>query len=93
MNDNQYSELIRQVMAKVKTEVEIKKKFVVSPKIKPPRRKPSVTNESAQGDYMKNYMQDYRKEQGKDYQKVPSEVKKFRAEQRKRLKEKLHLKK
>ena len=87
------SEIIRQVMAKIKTEVEVKKKFVKSPNIKPPRRKPSVMNESAQSDYMKNYMQDYRKEQGKDYQKVPPSVKKYRAEQRKRLKEKLHLKK
>ena len=81
--------MIRKVMANE----EIKKKFIVSPKMKPPRRKPSVMNDSARGDYMKEYMQDYRKEQGKDYQKIPSEVKKFRAEQRKRLKEKLLLKK
>jgi hypothetical protein len=83
------SEIVRRVMAGE----DIKKKFVVSPKIKPPRRKPSVMNDSARGDYMKEYMQDYRKEQGKDYQKVPPAVKKFRAEQRKRLKEKLLLKK
>jgi hypothetical protein len=83
------SKIIRQVMANE----DIKKKFLKSPNIKPPRRKPSVMNDSARGDYMKDYMQDYRKEQGKDYQKVPSKIKKFRAEQRKRLKEKLLLKK
>ncbi len=82
-------EIVRRMLA----DEDIKKKFVVSPSIKPPRRKPSVMNDSARGDYMKDYMQDYRKEQGKDYQKVPSKIKKFRAEQRKRLKEKLLLKK
>jgi hypothetical protein len=41
---------------------------------------------------MKNYMTDYRKEQGKDYQKSPASIKKQRAEQRKRLKEKFRLK-
>jgi hypothetical protein len=83
------AEIIRHVMAGE----DIKKKFLKSPNIKPPRRKPSVMNESAQGDYMKNYMHDYRKEEGKDYQKVPPSVKKYRADQRKRLKEKLCLKK
>ena len=82
-------EIVRRMLA----DEDIKKKFVVSPSIKPPRRKPSVMNDSARGDYMKDYMQDYRKEQGKDYQKVPSKIKKFRAEQWKRLKEKLLLKK
>lgn len=82
------SEIVRHVMAGE----DIKKKFLKSPDQKPPRRKPSVMNESAQGDYMKNYMQEYRKDQGKDYQKVPPDIKKYRAEQRKRLKEKLKLK-
>jgi hypothetical protein len=83
------SQLVRHVMA----EMEIKKKFRQNPIQKPPRRKPSVMNDTSRSDYMKDYMQDYRKEQGKDYQKVPSPIKKYRAEQRKRLKDKLKLKK
>jgi len=75
------------------TEGDVVKKFQPSPKIKPPRRKPSVHNKSNRTDYMKNYMSDYRKDQGKDYQKVPSSVKKFRAKQRERLKKKFNLKK
>jgi hypothetical protein len=37
-------------------------------------------------------MDDYRKEQGKDYQKAPDSIKKQRLEQRKRLKDKFNLK-
>lgn len=73
------------------TAMEIIKKFVSSPKQKPPRRRPSVKNITNRSDYMKNYMEKYRKEKGKSYQKVPIKVKKFRAEQRKRLKEKFNL--
>jgi hypothetical protein len=83
------ADIIRHVMA----DMDIKKRFLKLPDKNPPRRKPSVMNESSHSDYMKNYMQDYRKEEGKDYQKVPPSVKKYRAEQRKRLKEKFCLKK
>lgn len=46
------------------------KKFLPSPKKKPPRRRPMVENKSNRSDYMKEYMTEYRGE-GKDYQKVP----------------------
>jgi len=58
------------------------KKFRAQPKIKPPRRKPSVQNESSREDYMKEYMKDYRKEEGKDYQKMPAKIKELRKRQR-----------
>jgi hypothetical protein len=74
-------------------EGEVVKKFIPTPKQKPPRRRPGIKNKSNRSDYMKEYMTDYRKEQGKDFQKTPDAVKKFRAEQRKRLKEKFNLKK
>jgi hypothetical protein len=73
-------------------EGEVTKKYHATPEIKPPRRKPSVKNKSNRSDYMKNYMDDYRKEQGKDYQKAPDSIKKQRLEQRKRLKDKFNLK-
>lgn len=41
---------------------------------------------------MKNYMETYRKEKGKDYQKVPDVIKDQRREQKKRLEEKFNLK-
>ena len=84
------SEIIRQISAGM--DGEVTKKFVAPPKIKPPRRKPSVQNKSNRSDYMKDYMSDYRKEKGKDYQKMPQSVKKLRLEQRKRLKKKFNLK-
>ena len=84
------SRIIRNVSANL--EGEITKKYQAPPKIKPHRRRPSVHNKSNRSDYMKNYMTDYRKDQGKDYQKAPVSIKKQRAEQRKRLKEKFHLK-
>jgi hypothetical protein len=73
------------------TEGDMVKKFQPAPKQKPPRRQPAVKNKSNRSDYMKEYMTEYRGE-GKDYQKVPDKVKKFRAEQKKRLKEKFDLK-
>ena len=72
-------------------DTDIKKKFRAAPKLKPPRRKPSIQNESDQHGYMKDYMQEYRGE-GKDYQKTPDKLKKFRSEQRKKIKEKFDLK-
>jgi len=69
-------------------EGDVKQKFYSDPKIKPPRRNPSVVNKSNRSDYSKNYMKEYR-EQGKDYQRKPESFKKWRREQRKRLKEKL----
>jgi hypothetical protein len=73
------------------TQGDMVKKFIPPPKQKPPRRRPAIKNKSNRSDYMKEYMTEYRGE-GKDYQKVPDKVKKFRIEQRKRLKEKLDLK-
>ena len=73
------------------SEGDIVKKFRAAPKIKPPRRKPSVQNVSNRSDYMEKYMTKYR-EDGKDYQKVPDKTKKLRSEQRKRLKKKFDLK-
>jgi hypothetical protein len=73
-------------------EVNIKKKVYQDPKLKPPRRNPSIDNKTNQSDYMKNYMTEYR-EKGKDYQKVPDKVKQFRREQRKQLREKIRARK
>lgn len=78
------------LIASVEGEVTHKPK--ATPKVKPKRRQPSYKNKTQQSTYMKEYMEDYRGEQGKDYQKVPDKVKKFRAEQRARLKEKFNLK-
>lgn len=82
------SQLIRDLVAG-----DVVKKYVAPPKQKPPRRRPTIKNKTNKSDYMKNYMHNYRKEEGKDYQKVPDSVKKHRAEQRRRLKEKLNLSK
>ena len=70
---------------------EVVRKHRPSPKFKPPRRKPSVSNKSQRSDYSKEYMRVYRKEQGKDYQRIPESIKKQRTEHRKRLKEKFDL--
>ena len=72
-------------------EGDIVHKIKLPPKIKPPRRRPAVKNKSQRSDYMKNFMKTYR-EDGKDYQKMPSSIKKMRRDQRKRLKEKFCLK-
>jgi len=70
---------------------DIVKKFIAAPKIKPPRRAPSVKNKSNRTDYMKNYMEKYRKDEGKDYQKKPEVLKELRKKQKQRLKEKFDL--
>lgn len=75
----------------VNLEGDIVKKFRVSPSLKPPRRRPSIHNKTNRSDYSRNYMRKYR-EEGKDYQKIPDAVKKFRAEQRKHFKEHFNLK-
>jgi len=64
-----------------------------TPKVKAPRRRPSFKNKSQRSDYMKNYMQDYRGDKGKDYQKKPQALKDFQREQREKVKEKFNLKK
>jgi hypothetical protein len=69
-------------------EGDIKKKIYETPRIKPPRRNPSVDNKSNRCDYMKNYMKEYR-EQGQDYQKMPEKMKQFRLQQRRKLRERL----
>lgn len=71
---------------------DVVKKYRAAPKIKPPRRRPSVQNVSDRSDYMEKYMTKYR-EDGKDYQKVPDKAKKLRLEQRKRLRKKFNLEK
>ena len=65
-------------------------KFRVDPKIKPPRRKPSVVNKSQRSDYMKKYIKDYR-EEGKDYQKIPEKIKELRKKQRTEIKKKFDI--
>jgi hypothetical protein len=69
-------------------EGEIKKKIYPEPKIKPPRRNPSIRNKSDASGYMKEYMQEYRGE-GKNLQKTPDKIKQYRRQQRKKLKEQL----
>jgi len=88
------SEKARRVVARFLggKDSEVVKKFVPLPEQKPPRRRRKFKNKSNRSDYMKTYMQKYRKEDGKDYQKVPAKVKKFRAEQRQRLREKFRIK-
>ena len=65
-------------------EVEIKTKYRPNPKVKPPRRRSPVKNKSNRTDYSKKYMREYR-EDGKDYQKKPENLKKLRRDQKKRL--------
>jgi hypothetical protein len=81
------TDLIRDLVLATRPDGEIKKKFIPPPEIKPPRRKSPITNESSKPEYAREYMKEYR-EDGKDYQKIPDSVKKFRKEQKKRLKEK-----
>lgn len=64
---------------------EVVKKFRPEPGIKPARRKPSFQSKSNQSHYQRDYKRE-QQEQGKGYQKVPDEVKKWRREQRKKLK-------
>jgi len=82
------SELIKNLIAGMsESEGEITVKLKPIPKIKPPRRNPSVKNKSNRTDYMKNYMKEYR-EEGKDYQKVPDKIKELRKKQRKKQRKK-----
>ena len=93
LKDAQGLKLFNPSITAVDPEGDVVKKYFPAPEQKPPRRRPGIKNKSNRSDYMRQYMTDYRKEQGKDFQKAPDSVKKFRAEQRKRLKEKFNLKK
>lgn len=79
---------IRQIFAELSGDVV--KKYRPTPKIKPPRRKPSVTNKTDRSDYMKDYIKKYR-EEGKDYQKVPDKIKEFRKKHRKKKRVEVNL--
>jgi hypothetical protein len=76
------SEYIRLLVAAL-PEGEIVKKFHLEPKIKPPRRRPSLKNKTDDAHYMRDYMKEYQQE-GKGYQKIPERVKEWRREQRKK---------
>jgi hypothetical protein len=80
------SDLLRDVAAFL-ADGEIKTKYRPNPKIKPPRRKSPVKNKSNRKDYSTKYMQEYRGEKGKDYQKKPKNLKDLRRKQKKCLKE------
>jgi hypothetical protein len=82
------SEIIRKIADDLVNEGDVTKKFRAKPKKKPPRRNPSVQNESNRTDYMKNYMKEYR-EDGNDYQKKPELIKELRKKQRQRVEEKV----
>lgn len=71
---------------------DVVKKKIPTPKVKETRKDLSVSNKSNRSDYMKNFMKKYR-EEGKDYQKAPSAIKKLRKKQKQKLKEKFDLKK
>ena len=68
-------------------EGEVVKKFNPTPEVKPKRRGPSFKNKSNRSDYFKQYMKEYR-DNGKDYQKVPDNIKEYRREQKKKLENK-----
>lgn len=81
---NTISNYLRSIISRLPApEGDVVKKFIPSPKVKPPRRTPSLKNKSNRSDYMKLYMRDYR-EEGKDYQKLPEKVKEYRREQKKK---------
>lgn len=73
-------------------EGDIAVKFHPEPKFKPKRRRPGFRNKTQDPHYQRDYkrMDEYK---DREYQKVPDKVKKWRAEQRDRLKEKLNLQK
>jgi hypothetical protein len=75
---------LRVVAAKIDPEGDVKTKYRPSPRVKPPRRQSPVKNKSNRSDYSTKYMREYR-EDGKDYQKMPENLKKLRREQKKRL--------
>ncbi len=77
-------DLIRRLAREI-SDGDVVKKRHKDPKVKPPRRDKSFSNESNRSDYMKNYMTDYR-EEGKDYQKIPKSIKELRKKQRKKKK-------
>ena len=83
-------EYIRKI-AKDVPEGDVTKKFRAAPKVKPPRRKSPVQNESNRTDYMQVYMEGYR-EEGKDYQKMPQKIKDLRKKQKKEKKKKSSIK-
>jgi len=66
-------------------------KFRPEPKIKPKRRRPGFQNKTQDPHYQRDYKRDdsYR---DRGYQKIPDKMKKWRAEQRRRLKDKLKTK-
>ena len=84
------ADTIRDIVVATLPDGEVKVKFRAKPKIKPPRRKSPIQNESNKPEYMRDYMKD-RRQDGEDYQKVPDKVKEFRRNQKKKLKEKLDL--
>ena len=84
------SEIVRNIGAGLEGDVIVK--FQPAPEIKPPRRTSPVKNKSNRTDYSQKYMQEYRKEKGKDYQKIPESVKEFRRLQREKLKDKFNIK-
>jgi hypothetical protein len=85
------SDELRAILASM--EGEIVPVFRPAPENKPPRRRAPYKNKTQRSDYHQDFQKDvYRGEHGKGYQKAPSKIKKFRAEQRKRLKEKFNLK-
>lgn len=59
-----------------------------TPWIKPPRRNPSTSNKSNRSDYMQKYMEKYRSDEGKSYQKMTPQIKEFRKKQRQKMKKK-----
>ena len=65
---------------------DLKKKFIPNPEVKPPRRNLTIGNKTDSPAYMRNYMKELR-ENGGDYQKVPSMIKELRKKQKHRLKE------
>ena len=79
------SEILRDVAAFLdRAEGDVTVKYRAQPKKKPPRRKSPVKNKSNRSDYSTKYMREYR-ENGKDYQKKPDNLKKLHRKQRKRL--------
>jgi hypothetical protein len=85
------ADLIRDIVIATLPEGEIKVKFRARPKVKPPRRKSPVQNESSKPEYMRDYMKE-RRQDGDDYQKKPDKIKELRKEQKKKIKEKFDLK-
>ena len=77
------ADLLRIIATKTDPDVVVKK-FRPAPGAKPARRRPTFQNLSDRSTYHRDYKRRQR-EEGKDYQKVPEDVKTWRREQRKRL--------